>query len=110
MIEKNLRELVFLIAPCRFGDQLGFFAETYSRINISCGTDVSTLEPAQMVAKITGYSGRIMTDATKPDGAPRKLMDVTRLKSMGWQAKIALEDGVSETYSWFLQQHQSLRG
>jgi nucleoside-diphosphate-sugar epimerase len=101
MIEKNLRELVFLIAPCRFGDQLGFFAETYSRINISCGTDVSTLEPAQMVAKITGYSGRSVIDGTKPDGAPYKLMDLARLHSMGWWAKIALEDCVSETYGWF---------
>ena len=81
-----------------------------SHINVGSGTDVSILQLAQMVAKITGYSGRIVTDATKPDGAPRKLMDVTRLKSMGWQAKIALEDGVSETYSWFLQNHQSLRG
>ena len=63
-----------------------------------------------MVAKITGYSGRIVTDRTKPDGAPRKLMDVTRLKSMGWQAKITLEDGVSATYSWYLQNNQSERG
>jgi GDP-L-fucose synthase len=68
------------------------------------------LELAQMVANITGYSYRIVTDATKPDGAPLKLMEVTRLKSMGWQAKIALEDGVLETYSWFLQNNQSLRG
>tara|TARA_B100001057_G_C22408993_1_gene778885 strand:+ start:181 stop:375 length:195 start_codon:yes stop_codon:yes gene_type:complete len=59
---------------------------------------------------ITGYSGCILTDATKPDGTSRKLVDLARLKSMGWQAKIALEDGVSETYSWFLQNHQSLRG
>ena len=81
-----------------------------SHINVGTGKDVSILQLAQMVAKITGYSGRIVTDATKPDGAPRKLMDVTRLKFMGWQAKIALEDGVSETYSWFLQNRQSLRG
>ena len=81
-----------------------------SHINVGSGADVSILELAQMVAKITGYSGRIITNATKPDGAPRKLMDVTRLKSMGWQAKIALVDGVSETYNWFLQNHQSLRG
>ena len=81
-----------------------------SHINVGAGIDVSILQLAQMVAKITGYSGRIVTDATKPDGAPRKLMDVTRLKSMGWQAKIALEDGVSETYSWFLKNIQSLRG
>ena len=81
-----------------------------SHINVGSGTDVSILQLAQIVAKITGYSGRIVTDATKPDGTPRKLMDVTRLKSMGWQAKIALEDGVSETYDWFLKNNQSLRG
>ena len=81
-----------------------------SHINVGSGTDVSILELAQMVAKITGYSGRIVTDITKPDGASRKLMDVTRLKSMGWQAKIVLEDGVSETYSWFLKNNLSLRG
>ena len=81
-----------------------------SHINVGTGKDVSILQLAQMVAKITGYSGRIVTDATKPDGAPRKLMDVTRLKFMGWQAKIALEDGVSATYSWYLQNSQSLRG
>ena len=81
-----------------------------SHINVGSGTDVSILQLAQMVAKITGYSSRIVPDATKPDGTPRKLMDVTRLKSMGWQAKIALEDGVSETYDWFLKNNQSLRG
>jgi GDP-L-fucose synthase len=81
-----------------------------SHINVGSGTDLSILELAQMVAKITGYSGRIVTDRTKPDGAPRKLMDVTRLKSMGWQAKITLEDGVSATYSWYLQNNQSERG
>lgn len=78
-----------------------------SHINVGSGTDLSILELAQMVAKITGYSGRIVTDRTKPDGAPRKLMDVTRLKSMGWKAKITLEDGVSATYSWYLQNNQS---
>ena len=81
-----------------------------SHINVGSGTDVSILELAQMVAKIIGYSGQIVTDATKPDGAPRKLMDVTRLKSMGWEAKIALADGISETYSWFLKTNQSFRG
>jgi len=81
-----------------------------SHINVGSGTDVSILELAKLVAKITNYSGRILTDKTKPDGAPRKLMDVSRMKSMGWHANIALEDGVSETYSWFLKNNQSLRG
>ncbi len=81
-----------------------------SHFNVGCGTDISILDLAQLVAKIIGYSGRIMTDDTKPDGAPRKLMDVTRVESVGWQAKIKLEDGMSETYNWFLQNNQSLRG
>jgi GDP-L-fucose synthase len=81
-----------------------------SHINVGCGTDISILELAQMVAKITGYTGRITTDVSKPDGTPRKLMDVARLASMGWQAKITLENGISETYSWFLQNIESLRG
>lgn len=81
-----------------------------SHINVSAGIEVSILELAQMVAKVTGYSGQILTDTSKPDGAPRKLMDPTRLKSMGWQAKITLEDGLSETYRWFLKNNKSLRG
>jgi nucleoside-diphosphate-sugar epimerase len=80
-----------------------------SHINVGSGTDISILDLAQMVAKITGFSGRIMTDATKLDGPPRKLMDVTRLKSMGWQASITLKDGVSETYRWFLQHNPTLK-
>ena len=81
-----------------------------SHINVGCGTDISILELAQIVAKVTGYGGQILTDATKPDGTPRKLMDVSRLASMGWQAQIALEDGVSKTYSWFLRNIVNLRG
>lgn len=80
-----------------------------SHINVGCGTDISIFELAKMVAKITGFTGRISTDSTKPDGPPRKLMDVNRLASMGWQAKIGLEDGISETYSWFLKNKDSLR-
>ena len=110
MTEKNLKELILLITRRCFSDQWSFLTATYSHINVGSEKDISILELEQMVANITGYSCRIVTDATKPDGALRKLMDVTQLKSMGCQAKIALEDGVSETYSWFLQNNQSLRG
>jgi nucleoside-diphosphate-sugar epimerase len=81
-----------------------------SHINVGCGTDISILGLAQIVAKITGYNGRITTDTAKPDGAPRKLMDVDRLASMGWQPRIALKDGISATYDWFLQNIDSFRG
>ncbi len=73
-----------------------------SHINVGTGTDVSILELARMVAGVTGFRGRIATDPTKPDGTMRKLMDVTRLADMGWRARIALQDGIEETYRWFL--------
>ena len=75
-----------------------------SHINVGCGADIAILDLARMVAEITGFSGRITTDPTKPDGTPRKLMDVERLAAMGWRARIALRDGIAETYAWFLDQ------
>jgi GDPmannose 4,6-dehydratase/GDP-L-fucose synthase len=80
-----------------------------SHINVGVGTDISILELAQMVARITGFEGEIRTDPSKPDGTPRKLMNVNRLRDMGWQASIPLEEGIRETYEWFRKQ-DSLRG
>src|SRR6056297_1358784 len=73
-----------------------------SHINVGCGEDVSILELARMIARVTGFDGRITCDPSKPDGTPRKLMDVARLSAMGWQARIGLEQGLRETYAWFL--------
>lgn len=72
-----------------------------SHINVGMGSDISILELAQLVARTTGYEGRIETDPSKPDGTPRKLMDVSRLARMGWRAQIPLETGVPDTYRWF---------
>ena len=80
-----------------------------SHINVGTGTDVSILELARMVAGVTGFRGRIATDPTKPDGTMRKLMDVTRLADMGWRARIGLQDGIEETYGWFLTDQDSFR-
>ena len=80
-----------------------------SHINVGTGTDVSILELAQLVAKITGYSGEISTDPSKPDGTMYKLMDVGRLDKMGWRASIDLEQGLAETYEWYLANMQSVR-
>jgi GDPmannose 4,6-dehydratase/GDP-L-fucose synthase len=77
-----------------------------SHINVGTGSDISIMELAQMVARVTGFEGRIDTDPSKPDGTPRKLMDVSRLTDMGWQAMIPLEEGVRETYQWFLAQDE----
>ena len=81
-----------------------------SHINVGTGTDQSILELAQMVAEVTGFTGRIATDPSKPDGTPRKLMDVGRLTDMGWQARVPLRDGLAETYRWFLDHQADLRG
>ncbi|SHE72794.1 GDP-L-fucose synthase [Ruegeria intermedia] len=75
-----------------------------SHINVGCGQDVSIAELAALVAKVTGFKGRITQDPSKPDGTMRKLMDVSRLARMGWTARIGLEDGIRQTYAWFLEQ------
>ena len=75
-----------------------------SHINVGTGTDVSILELAQMIARVTGFDGRIATDPSKPDGTMRKLMDVSRLAGLGWSASIELEQGIRGTYRWLLEQ------
>lgn len=71
-------------------------------INVGTGTDVTIRELTEVVAAAVGYTGRIVWDATKPDGTPRKLMDVSRLTALGWQARTALREGVAATYASFL--------
>ncbi|MEJ6403188.1 GDP-L-fucose synthase [Yoonia sp. 2307UL14-13] len=74
-----------------------------SHINVGSGTDIAILELAKMIAQVVGYTGKIATDPNKPDGTPRKLMDGTRLKNLGWKAQIHLEKGIRDTYEWFYQ-------
>jgi GDP-L-fucose synthase len=71
-------------------------------INIGTGTDVTIKELTELVAQVTGFKGRITWDATKPDGTPRKLMDVTRLTALGWKARVGLREGVEKTYASYL--------
>jgi len=78
--------------------------EMLSHINVGSGVDVTIRELAETVAHVVGYTGNLTFDATKPDGAPRKLMDVSRLTRLGWAYSIPLEDGIRSTYSWFLKQ------
>ena len=80
-----------------------------SHINVGSGTDISILELAQKVAAIAGYKGRIVTDPRKPDGTLRKLMDVSRLTQMGWSAQFGLDEGLAETYQWFLANSETFR-
>ena len=81
-----------------------------SHINVGSGVDVTILDLARKVAAVTGFKGRISTDPTKPDGTLRKLMDVSRLAAMGWSAKIGLDEGIAETYTWFLNNQDRYRG
>ena len=78
-----------------------FLMESYNEaglVNIGIGDDISILELAQLVKKTVGFEGKILTDTTKPDGTPRKLMDVSKLNDLGWKAKITLEEGIQKVY------------
>lgn len=81
-----------------------------SHINVGTGIDCTIKELTGTVAKVIGYQGEIQWDTSKPDGTPRKLMDVLRLERLGWKAKISLEEGLTETYAWFLENQDSFRG
>ncbi len=71
-------------------------------INVGCGEDISILELAGLVAEAVGYAGKIVTDPTKPDGTPRKLLDVSRLSALGWRAQTDLAEGLAAAYAWYL--------
>ncbi|HEY3742825.1 MAG TPA: GDP-L-fucose synthase [Bryobacteraceae bacterium] len=74
-------------------------------VNVGVGTDVTIRELAEIVKRVTGFEGDLKFDATKPDGTPRKLLDVSRLTGLGWSPRITLEDGIAGTYEWFLANH-----
>jgi GDP-L-fucose synthase len=91
-----------------FADAVCFLMTAYSEeapINIGWGEDVSIAELAETVRHVVGYTGRVRYDTGMPDGMPRKLLDVTRLRSLGWSAKVMLPEGIASTYSWFLENH-----
>ena len=94
-----------------FSDDLAsaclFLLEKYnedSHINVGTGTDLSIAELAQTVAEVVGFDGEIQFDTSKPDGTPRKLLDVSKLSALGWKSSIQLKDGIQKTYDWFLSQ------
>jgi GDP-L-fucose synthase len=71
-------------------------------INIGCGEDISIRELAELICDVVGFDGELAWDTTKPDGTPRKLLDVTRIKALGWKPSIPLPEGIGQTYEWFL--------
>jgi GDP-L-fucose synthase len=76
-------------------------------INVGVGTDLSIRELAELICRVVGYDGRLVFDTSKPDGMPQKLLDISRLRALGWQARIGLEEGIRETYRWFLSQREA---
>ncbi len=89
-----------------------FLMERYDKpeiVNIGVGADISIRDLAEMVKSVVGYAGELIFDASKPDGTPRKLVDVSRLTALGWRAKTELRAGLESTYRWYLENQESLR-
>lgn len=78
-------------------------------VNVGCGDDVTIRGLAELIAEVVGYGGRLSFDASRPDGTPRKLLDVSRIRALGWRHSIDLREGVSATYRWFLANESTLR-
>ena len=90
-----------LASACRF------LLETYDApeiVNVGCGEDVSIRELAELVREVVGFAGELAFDPTQPDGTPRKLLDISRLKNLGWAPRIALRAGIAETYDWYCRE------
>lgn len=90
------------------GDAAVFLMNSYSDegfVNVGVGSDVTIRELGEIVRDVTGYRGEIVQDLSKPDGTPRKLMDVQKLGALGWKANIGLREGVAQTYQWFIQEY-----
>ena len=111
---KAMREFLYvddMAAACI--QVMGFSNEHYrsctepmlSHLNVGTGEDVTVRELAETIQKVVGFQGQISWDSSKPDGTPRKLMDISKLKSLGWRPSVNLEEGLQRTYQWFIQ-HQ----
>lgn len=101
-----LREFLFVDD---LADALVFLMNEYSgeeHVNVGTGTDVSIKELAQLICKVVGYKGKLVFDTSKPDGTPKKLLDVSKINSLGWKATVSLEEGIRKTYEWYLQEYK----
>ena len=85
-----------------------FLLEKYDSpeiINVGCGEDISIRELAELICDVVGFRGELKWDRSKPDGTPRKLLDVSKIKTLGWQPTVSLRDGVARFYEWFLDNY-----
>jgi GDP-L-fucose synthase len=95
-----------------FADAALFLMQHFDKpglINVGVGEDLPIAELARLVAGVVGFAGRIVFDTSRPDGPPRKLLDVSQLRDLGWQARIPLEDGIRATYEWYLSNAATTR-
>jgi GDP-L-fucose synthase len=79
-------------------------------INVGVGEDVTILDLAVLIGRVVGYDGAMVWDRTKPDGTPRKLLDVSRLKAVGWKAQMGLKEGLELTYAWYVKEQKNQNG
>jgi GDP-L-fucose synthase len=79
-----------------------------SHINVGSGKDISIAELAQTIQEIVGYEGAVRWNTAKPDGTPRKLLDISRLSQLGWRPRISLREGIKSTYAWYLRQSEGV--
>jgi GDP-L-fucose synthase len=101
-----LREFLF---ADDFADALLFLMNNYEgneHVNVGTGDELSIRDLALLIKKVVGYEGQIMFDTSKPDGTPRKLLDVSKINKLGWKAKTPLEDGIKLTYEWYLKNYK----
>ncbi len=108
---KPLREFMFVddLADAIFYlmekiEAKDLYEQGLTHINIGTGEDLTIVQLAELIKKIVGFTGEIIYDSTKPDGTPRKLLDVSRLHNLGWKHKTSLEEGIKKTYTWFVDQ------
>ena len=99
-VEDLAEAILFLLENINAKD---LYEKGISQINIGTGEDLSIAELAEVIKNITGYKGNIKYNSSKPDGTPRKLMDVSRINNLGWKHKISLEEGIRKSYEWFLE-------
>ncbi len=88
---------------CVYLMELYGFKETGTFVNIGCGEDITIAELAEMIKAITGFQGELQFNKDKPDGTPQKILDLSKMKNLGWQAQISLYEGISRTYEWYVE-------
>ena len=102
-VEDLANAIVFLMESI---DAKDIYENGITQLNIGSGKDITINDLALMIAEIVGFKGAIEYDSSKPDGTPRKLLDVTRINSLGWEYRTELSDGIKRTYNWFLEKYK----